>query len=363
MSRLTIFRTIAVMLGAALASLAGTAHAATCGIETISGSAQPAVYDPFNPSGLVATTVTVTLRRVNTSGGGDTRVVNFFLRANPSAGASLDGSSLVPQSVVGNNVAATGLGLNIFYNYNAAPPVYAPTSVVPSGANRFLSINFTGNNAGSDTATVTFQVTLPANLNLNAVQNLSFDAFYSCKIQGGQDNNLEQIGSASNAVVFPVTVLSALRTYYAGTALDFGEIGNITTASLTGTPQKTNPGNYVFVQSSAAYSVTLSSQNGFKLFKPGATVINDKINYQLRFLGMDVNSGTANSGPTQTAITRTCQRAGLTTVGNVLPIQATLLEGGQGKNPSPSYADILTVTVTPLAYNTGGGDLCASYGL
>ena len=93
------------------------------------------------------------------------------------------------------------------------------------------------------------------------------------------------------------------------------------------------------------------------------SVNNDKINYQLRFLGMDVNSTTANSGPTQPAISRTCQRAGLTTVGNTLPIQAKLLEGGQGKNPSPSYADILTVTVTPLAYSTAGGDLCASYGL
>ena len=46
--------------------------------------------------------------------------------------------------MVGNNVAATGLGLNIFYNFNVAPPIYAPTSQVPSGSNRFLQINFTG---------------------------------------------------------------------------------------------------------------------------------------------------------------------------------------------------------------------------
>lgn len=363
MSRHTIFRTLAVMLGAALASLAGTAHAATCGIVSISGQAQPAVYDPFNPSGLTTTNVVVTLKRVNTSGGGDTRIVNFFLKANPTAGTSLDGSTLVPSSVVGNNVSATGLGLNIFYNFNAAPPIYAPTSVVPSGSNRFLQINFTGNNAGSDTATVNFQVSLPANLNLNAVQNLTFDATYSCKIQGGQDNNKEQTGFASDAVTFPVVVLSALRTYYAGTALDFGEIGNITTASLGTTAQKTNPANHVVVQSSAAYSVTLSSQNGFKLFKPGAAVPNDKIPYQLRFLGMDVNSTTANSGPGGIAINRSCQRAGLATVGAALPIQASLLEGGQGKNPSPSYADILTVTITPLAYSDPGVSNCSSYGL
>lgn len=363
MFRLTIFRTLAVMLGAGLASLAGTAHAATCGIISISGSAQPAVYDPFNPSGLVSTNVSVTLKRVNPPGGGDTRIVNFFLKANPSAGSTLDGSTLTPQSVVGNNVSASGLGLNIFYNYNAAPPIYAPTSQVPSGSNRFLKINFTGNNSGSDTATVTFQVSLPANLNLNAAQNLSFDATFSCKTQGGEDNQGEQTGFTNNAVTFPVTVLSALRTYYAGTALDFGEIGNITTASLGSTAKKTSPSNYVSVQSSAAYSVTLSSQNGFKLFKPGASVNNDKINYQLRFLGMDVNSGTANSGPGGIAISRTCQRAGLATLANVLPIQAMLLEGGQGKNPSASYSDVLTVTVTPLAYTASAVNACGSFGL
>ena len=363
MSRPKFFRTVAIMLGAAFATLAGAAQAGTCGIISISGSAQPAVYDPFNPSGLVATTVTVVLKRVNTSGGGDTRVVNFFLRADPATGTLLNGSSLVPTSIVGNNVAATGLGTNIFYDSTAANPIYTPSSAVPSGANRFLKINFNGNNAGSDTATTNFTVNLPANLNLSAVQNLSFDATYSCKIQGGADNNLEQTGFSAGAVTFPVTVLSALRTYYAGTALDFGEIGNITTGSLGATAQKTSPANYVFVQSSAAYSVTLASQNGFKLFKPGATVANDKIDYRLRFLGFDVDSTTANSGQGGIAITRNCQRATLSTVGNSLPIQATLLEGGSGKNPSPSYADILTVTVTPLIYSAPGVDACGSFGL
>lgn len=364
MSRLTIFRTIAVMLGAALASLAGTAHAGTCGIISLTGSAQPAVYDPFNPSGLATTTVTVTLKRVNTSGGGDTRFINLFLRANPTTGTTLNGSSLVPISLTGNSVSALGgIGTNIFYDTTQGDPIYAPTSVSPSGTNRFLALDFSGNNAASDTAVVNFQVTLPANLNLTAAQNLSFDATYSCMIRGGADNNLQQTDSTRNAVTFPLTVLSALRTYYAGTALDFGEIGNIDTPSLSGTPQKTNPANHVVVQSSAAYSVTLSSQNGFKLFKPGAAVNNDKINYRLRFLGDNVDSTTTSSGPGQTAISHTCQRAGLASVGIALPIQATLLEGGQSKNPSPSYADILTVTVTPLAYSVSTGDNCSSYGL
>jgi hypothetical protein len=357
MSRLTIFRTIAAMLGVAFASLAGTAQAATCGI-TGSATAAPAVYDPFNPTGLATTTITLNLTRVNLSGGGDTRLVNFYLKASPSVGTLTDGTSIVTQSVAGS-ASIDGVGLNIFYDYNTTPPTVAPSSLLPTGSNRFLHINFTGNNAGSDTAQVTFQVSLPANLNINAQQSLAFDAFFACNIQGGKDNGLQQTGSFNNAVVFPVTVLSALRTYYAGTALDFGEIGNITTASLTGTPQRTNPANHVFVQSSGAYSVTLASQNAFKLKKPGAATAQDEIKYSLHFLGLD-RDNTTTPTPGATAITRSCQRATLSSVGNSLPVVATLLEGGSGKNPSPTYSDILTVTVTPLIYSDPGTSACGT---
>jgi hypothetical protein len=40
-----------------------------------------------------------------------------------------------------------------------------------------------------------------------------------------------------------------------------------------------------------------------------------------------------------------------------------LQEGGQGKNPSPTYADVLTVTVTPLVYSDPGVFSCGSFGL
>ena len=360
MSSLTkTIRILTAALAVLFGGFASTAMAQTtsCGV-TGSTSTAPVVYDPFNPSGLASTTITVNLTRVNNSGGGDTRVVNFFLRANPATGAATDGATITPISVAGS-AAITGIGLNIFYDYAAAAPIYAPTLVVPTAANRFLKINFTGNNAASNTAQVTFQVSLPANLNLNAVQSLAFDAIFACNIQGGQSNGLEQTGSFANAVVFPVTVLSALRTYYAGTALDFGEIGNVTTASLGGSPQKTNPANYVFVQSSGAYSVTLASQNGFKLKKPGAVTTADEVKYSLHFLGLDRDS-VSTPAPGATALTRSCVRATLSATGNSLPIQATLQEGGQGKNPSPTYADILTVTVTPLIYSDPGTFACGS---
>ncbi|MBA4161398.1 MAG: hypothetical protein C0515_04825 [Novosphingobium sp.] len=356
-----IMRGLALVLSTLAAGFATTAQAQTaCGI-TGSATASPAVYDPFNPSGLASTNISMNITRVNPGGGGKTSEVNFYLKANPSTGAAANGTQIIPQSVAGS-ANITGIGLNIFYNYAAAAPTLTPINITPSGSNRFLKIEFTGNNAASDTVQVTFQVNLPANLDLGAVQNLAFDAFFACEMSGGAYNNQTQTGSFPNAVVFPVTVLSALRTYYAGTALDFGEIGAITTASLPGTPQRTNPSNHVFVQSSGAYSVTLSSQNAFKLFKPGAAVTNDKIDYRLRFLGTEVDS-TSTPTPGATAISRSCQRATLSTMGNVLPIQAKLLEGGQGKNPSPTYTDVLTITVTPLVYSDPGTNACATYSL
>ncbi len=359
MSKLTIVKSLTIMLSAVFASLAGTAQAAqsTCGV-TGSATAAPAVYDPFNPSGLATTNITMNLTRVNTSGGGDTRLVNIYLKANALTGSKADGTSIVPLSVTGSALIA-GTGSNIFFNYAASPPIIAPTSTLPSGNPSFLHINFTGNNAGSDTVQVNFQVSLPANLDLNAVQSLAFDAFFVCNIQGGGPPQPDQVGTFPNAIVFPVTVLSALRTYYAGTALDFGEIGNITNASLTGTPQRTNPANHVFVQSSGAYSVTLASQNAFKLKKPGAATAQDEIKYSLHFLGFD-RDNTTTPTPGAIAISRSCQRATLSTVGNSLPLVATLQEGGSGKNPSPTYSDILTVTVTPLIYSDPGTSACAT---
>lgn len=356
-----MIRALTVLIGLAVAGMATTAQAQTtvCGV-TGSASATPAVYDPFNPSGLANTNITITLRRVNNSGGGDTRYVNFYLRANAATGTLTDGASIVPLSLSGSASLESGQGLNIFYNYNAPGPTLPlnPISTPASAGNRYAQVNFTGNNAASDTAQVTFQVSLPPNLNLNAVSSLAFDAIFTCNIQGGQSNGVVGSGTFPNAVVFPVTVLSALRTYYAGTALDFGEIGAIPPVPLS--PVRTNPANYVFVQSSGAYSVTLSSQNAFKLKKPGAVTVNDEVRYSLKFLGNTVSNSTHGTAG-QTAVNRSCIRAGLATAGQQLPIQATLIDGGQNKNPSPTYSDILTVTITPLAYAVTGTDNCGSF--
>jgi hypothetical protein len=338
--------------------LAGQAQAATCGI-TGTASATAATYDPFNPAGLAATSVTLQLQRVNGSGGQKTNIVNFYLKSNST---QADGTSIVPTSVtVEGNVS--GLNLDIFYDYNQTPPVVAPTSVSPSAINKFLKIEFTGNNAASDFATVNFTVALPANLDLNASTTLPCDAIFACSTTGG-GSPTQQTGQITNAVSFPITVLSALQATYAGTALDFGEIGDVTTTQVNTSPLTyvTGVNNYVRVQSSGPYQVQLTSQNNY-VMTPGGSATADplqRIQYRVKFLGQ------TRSPSNTSAIQFVCPRAG---VGNAvedhLNVQAQLAEGGNGKTTAANYLDTLTVTIAPQAIGTAttsGGECAALSG-
>lgn len=335
----------AIRLSTALAfafGMANAAQAATCGIQG-SASATPIQYDPFNPAGLPTTNITLTLTRVNTSNGGTVGTVNFYLRAQNNGA---DNTVIIPAAVAGL-VSADGLGQNIFYNYAAPAPVMQPIATLPSATNRFLKINFTGSNAGSDTATVTFQVSLPANLDLSSTQNLSFDTNFVCTIQGGRDNGLEQQGSLPNALSLPITVLSALQASYAGSALNFGEVGDKSTQMVLAAPATytTPANNNVSVRSSGPYSVSLTSQNQYRLTYPGGNLASadQRLNYQVRFLGQTLSNANPNFTST------TCLRAGVPAAeADRLSVVATLLEGGLGKLVAPNYNDTLTVTVTPL---------------
>lgn len=355
-------RTLSAAIGLAAAGFSATAQAqsAQCGVVGISAQTTPVVYDPFNPSGLQSTTVSMAITRINPGGGGKTSDLNFFLRAGASTGTYANGIQIIPRTVAGQG-AMTGAGLNIFYNTPVTPPNMIPIETMPSSGNRFLKLEYNGNPGQADVLTVTFDVIIPANLNLEAAQTLDFDADFACKMQGGQGtNNVTQTGSRPNALVFPVKTLSALRTYYAGTALAFNEIGQ--ESAIPASTVTTNPANHIVVQSSGAYSVELSSQNAFRMKKPGAASVNDEVRYSLKFLG-DTRDSVTTPAPNAVAISHNCMRAGITSTGHQLPIQATLVEGGAGKNPSPNYSDILTVTVTPLIYGFSTADNCGSYAL
>jgi hypothetical protein len=344
MFRTSTIKAALLALGAMLLGWSNTAlaQAATCGI-TGSSNASPAIYDPFSPTGLASTSITLNLSRINTPGGQKTDIVNFFLQ---STNANANGIQIIPRSgtIVGS---ITGFNQNIFYNYPGAGPTVAPTSLNPVPPNNFLKMEFTGNNAASDTAQVVFDVIFPANLNLNATTSLAFDAIFACSTTGGGPGT-QQTGRLPNAITFPVTVLSALQASFVGTALDFGEVGTVTGLQVPTTTTGTS--NYVRVQSSGAYTVTLTSANGFRMhLLSGSPSNNEKISYILKFLGQ------TRSTTDTTVLTQQCARAGIgSAFEDKLYMMATLGEAGAGKTPSlgSGYRDTLTVTITPQAIAT-----------
>ena len=346
-TRSNIVRASWLVAAATLCGWALPAQAAGCGV-TGSASAGAASYDPFNPAGLATTTITLNLTRINPpNSSGMTTRVNFYLKGND---ASADNTRIVPISVSGP-VQATGTGRSIFVNAAATPPTIAPTAVSPSGTNPFLQLDFTGSGAGSDSASVAFQVSLPPAAN--------FNAWFACQSTGGKVSTFEQTGTLDNALVFPIMVLSALQASYAGSALDFGEVGALALGQGQAGPT-TPAGNYVRVQSSGPYAVTLASQNAFHLLHPSGTLTDPAatIRYLVRFLGT-VRDAVSTATPGSIALSQTCARAGVgAAFEDHLPVSATLEEGGAGKTPSPRYSDTLTVTVTPLAAETVAATAC-----
>lgn len=363
---MTILRAIAA-LSAVLTFALGVAAPASAQQTTCSviGTSSPiqATYDPFSPTGLPTTQITMLLTRQNAVGGGDPRIVNMYLTG--PAGANGTQVEVVSVTPVGNgSVDAEGIGLDIFYDTGEAKPLVLPTSNTPSAGSRFLKINFTGNNADSDRANVTLNVTLPANADLSAGGLISFDGNYGCFIRGGQGNGIESESFFPNAVNFQITVLSALQATYAGTALDFGEIGDVSTADVNNAPLTyvTPPVNYVRVQSSGPYEINLTSGNNYVLTPSGAVTADplQRVGYRLKFLGQ--TRSTSNTTP----ISFVCPRAGVGLAAeDRLYVQAQLAEGGTGKLPSPAYRDTLTVTISPRAASvspTSGGECAALSG-
>ncbi len=342
MFRVSTWKSLFLALFAIL-GWSAAAQAQTCGF-TATASASGGVYDPFNPTGRTAT-ITLSLVRKDSplNNGFKTAVASFYLRStNPGA----NGIKIIPTSVTVNGTFSFVSQADIHYDSteNVLPNMGPPTdNTNPSTGNEYLRINFTGNDAASNPAVVTFDVILPPNLNLNTSANLPFDAVLRCTTTGGGPQT-DQFGTVPSAITFPITVLSALQASFAGTALNFGEVGTITNA--TASTATTGTANYIRVQSSGAYVVTLTSANAYRLKHPTGSlaVATQRINYSLKFLGQ-TRSSTATS-----TITQQCARAGVgAAFEDRLYLMGTLTEGGQGKDPSLAgqYSDTLTVTITP----------------
>ena len=334
-----------------LVAAAGTsAHAAgaglPCGVTGAASAGASVTYDPFSPNGISSVPVSLTLTRA-TDGGGKKTQEAYFILTKPAGTPAYQVQATIPGGTTYSNV---------LYGEDMLPSNIPVISNVTPGQ---IAYNF-GGAASPDTVTLNLLVTVPANVDLSAGGTINLGIRYVCKGTGGMPD-VTTPTNQPNAITIDVHVLSGLRTFYAGSALDFGEIGTVTTASLVGSPQRTPSSNYVAVQSSGAYSVELRSANAFKL-KNGGSTANDAIGYSLKFLGLTATNASA-AMPGALAISRICKRAGVPQPGQSLYIQATLLEGGQGKNPSPSYSDVLTVTVAPLISTNLGVSDCGTYTL
>jgi len=320
----TLLATLVIL---AATATAGVAAAQTCGV-TGSNAVSLGNYDPFNPAAISNANTSVTLSRLNGTGGKKTQSVNFYF-VKPA------GSPAYQILHNGSNVLYTAP------SYAGAPTLDSGNSNVQAG---LVYVSF-GGAAAPDALTVPFTVTIPPGVDLTAGDPVRFDIRYVCKGTGGLASVDSELILA-NAFTLNFTVLSALQASYAGPALDFGEVGTTTTATVTGAPSSYTRTGQVRVASSGPYSIAMTSANNYRLSAGGT----DTLAYQATLLGQTV-SATASA-----FTTRTCVRAGI--AGINLPLSARLLEGGQGKTPSPVYTDTLSVTITPLVAGSGGRSDC-----
>lgn len=348
-----ILRTLSALCAIIALTIAGSVAAQVRQCQVSAVSATPSVrYDPFAPSDLQVNDLEVTFTRTNGGGGAKPSTIDMYIR---STDARADGMRIVPLSVVGAGTTE-GLNQNIFYNFAGPfPNISVPLTNTPVPG--VLRWNYTGNDVASDTFRILFRIEFPRNLDLSAGGSLPFDIEYGCNGTGGGKPFSER-NVAPNAFTLRVEVLSAMQAGYAGTALDFGEIGTFTTASLATAPRRTATSNYIRVQSSGPYEIALTSDGGYKMTPSGAPTTNalQQVPYSLKFLGETRSRSTTNP------ISFVCARAGVgPAVEDRLYLQAQLDEGGVGKVVSPDYRDTLTVTITPRAAATAitGGE-CAN---
>jgi hypothetical protein len=261
--------------------------------------------------------VTLTLRRYELSNTNTTRRVNFYLK----------------------QAAGSPAGYEVRYNgssvlYTEPATRSLSLSNPPSGT---VYHDF-GGGGSPDTKTLTFSVSIPPGLDLTASAPVVFDITYICAGSGNLNSVLTPT-TLSQAITININVLSALQASYVGPALNFGEIGGVTTAQA---PSHSVAGA-IRVASSGPYSVAMTSANAYRMTYPGGdpAIPEQSIRYSARLAGQTRNTQSPDFA------TVVCARAGI--AGHNLPLSTTLLDGGIGKTPATNYSDTLTITVTPLA--------------
>lgn len=303
-----------------------TQYSSICGVTGDATAPTTITYDPFAPGGLSQVTIPLVLERTRNFLQGRTDEVSLILTAPTGA----------PPLTV------TYQGQNVLYAEGATAG--RPRSLRGAGEAGEIRHQFGGLFSSDLSPPLNLRVSVPPGTDLVAGEPVYLDILYICSADGLM-LDVPVPTRLNRAIRLDVRVVSALQAHYAGSVLDFGEIGDVATSQVQVDPGRfTTPAtNSLRVRSSGPYEVQLRSQNDFRLMYPGGNRANPNqtISYSVRFLGQDIASNGAFG-------TRACARAGIGGAAGVLPIRARLTEGGAGKTPSPNYADTITITFTPI---------------
>lgn len=329
---------------AAMLPMAASAQAQRspfCGVTGTATAPARITYDPFSPGGLSQATIPLILQRNRGLLTGHTGEVSLVLTASPGT---------PPLNV-------TYQGHDVLYREGSAAGRPRALNEWDNGAGAAGEIRyrFGGLFASDLSAPLNLRVSIPPGTDLSAGEPVYFDILYICSGELGM-LSIPFPTRESRAIRLDVNVVSALQAYYAGSALDFGEIGDVTTEQVRASPDRytTAATNSLRVRSSGPYEVRVRSDNDFRLTFPGGSTADpaETIRYSVNFLGQDIVSNGSFG-------TRICARAGVGGAAGILPIRARLREGGAGKTPSPNYGDTVTITFSPIV-TSSAGQQCAS---
>ena len=238
---------IALAGALALSSPAGaqTQISSVCGVTGTATAPASITYDPFSPTGLSEVTVPLVLRRNRGVILGRTNEVSLILTA-PSGAPPLD---------------ITYQGYRVLYpeGSTAGRPRSLTSKDNGAGAAGEIRYDF-GNLFASDLSTaLNLRVTVPPGTDLSAGEPILLDMLYICSGEGGMQS-VSVPTRETGAVRINVNTVSALQAYYAGSALDFGEIGDATTATVLAAPDRytTSAANTLRVRSSGPFEVPRS---------------------------------------------------------------------------------------------------------
>lgn len=329
---------------AAAMALASPASAqnfrASCGVSGDATAPASITYDPFSSSGISEVTVPLVLRRARGWVAGRTDEVSLVL-TRPSGSPPIN---------------VTYNGYNVLYAEGATAGRPRALNSKDKGAGAAGEIRYDfGHFLDTDLSTpLNLRISVPPGTDLSAGEPIVFDILYICSGEGGL-LDVPVPTRDTGAARINVNTVSALQASYAGSVLDFGEIGETTTANVTSDPARytTPASNSLRVRSSGPFEVRMRSQNDFRLTYPGGDLANaaQTIRYTARFLGRTVTSNSSFG-------TRTCKRAGIAGAAGTLPLRATLQEGGVNKLPASNYADTISITFTPIVTASSAVD-CA----